>query len=67
MLVLSRTQLQGVVVGKSEDIEGLPKVTVVEIKQERVRLGFDVAADVFVHRWEAWECVQRENRLGKTP
>ena len=67
MLVLSRKYLQAVVVGKADDIEGLLKVTVLEIKQGRVRLGFEVAADVFVHRWEVWESIQRENPLDKTP
>ena len=67
MLVLSRKQLEAVAVGKTDDIEGLLKVTVLEIKQGRVRLGFEVAADVFVHRWEVWECIQRENLLDKTP
>jgi carbon storage regulator CsrA len=67
MLVLSRKYLQAVVVGREDDIEGLLKVTVLEIKQGRVRLGFEVAADVFVHRWEVWESIQRENLLDKTP
>ena len=67
MLVLSRKQLQAVVVGKADDIEGLLKVTVLEIKEGRVRLGFEVAADVLVHRWEVWGSIQKETPLDKTP
>lgn len=66
MLVLSRKQQESVVVGKSDDIEGLLKVTVLEIRQGRVRLGFEVAADVFVHRWEVWESILRKKLLDKT-
>lgn len=43
------------------------RITSLAIKQGRVRLGFEVAEDVFVHRWEVWESIQRENLLGKTP
>ena len=67
MLVLSRKQQESVVVGKTGEVKGLLKVTVLEIKQGRVRLGFEVAADVFVHRWEIWERIQSENLSGKVP
>ena len=55
MLVLSRKNLQAVVVGGSEGFERLLKVTVLEIKSGKVRLGFEAAADVPVHRLEVWE------------
>ncbi len=67
MLVLSRKQQESVVVGKTDDVGGLLKVTVLEIKQGRVRLGFDVADDVVVHRWEVWERIQSESLAGKAP
>ena len=67
MLVLSRKQLESVAVGKTDDIGGLLKVTVLEIEKGRVRLGFEASADVFVHRWEIWECIQTEKPLDKTP
>ena len=60
MLVLSRKQQESVVVGKADDAGGLLRVTVLEIKQGRVRLGFEVADDVAVHRWEVWERIQNE-------
>ena len=65
MLVLSRKQEESVVIGKADDAGGLLKVTVLEIKQGRVRLGFEVADDVVVHRWEVWERIQNESLAGK--
>ena len=65
MLVLSRKQQESVVVGKADDVGGVLKVTVLEIKQGRVRLGFEVADDVAVHRWEVWERIQSESLAGK--
>ena len=65
MLVLSRKQQESVVVGKADDAGGVLKVTVLEIKQGRVRLGFEVADDVAVHRWEVWERIQNESLAGK--
>ena len=55
MLVLSRKSQESVVVGGSAGFERLLKVTVIEIKGDRVRLGFEVDKDVPVHRWEIWE------------
>ena len=65
MLVLSRKQEETVVVGKADDVGGLLKVTVLEIKQGRVRLGFEVADELAVHRWEVWERIQNESPAGK--
>jgi carbon storage regulator CsrA len=55
MLVLSRKCEQSVVVGGSDLSTRLLKVTVLEINGGRVRLGFEVDADVPVHRFEIWE------------
>jgi carbon storage regulator CsrA len=55
MLVLSRKSQESVVVGGSGGFEHLLKVTVLEIRGGRVRLGFEVDATVPVHRWEVWE------------
>ena len=43
------------VVGGPSDFERMLKVTVLEIKPGRVKLGFDVCDDVPVHRWEVWQ------------
>jgi carbon storage regulator CsrA len=55
MLILSRKSQESVVVGGSEGFERLLKVTVHEIGNGEVRLGFDVDAAVPVHRGEVWE------------
>ena len=52
MLVLSRRNDEAVVIGGSAGFERMIKVTVVEIKNGRVRLGFEADADVPVHRME---------------
>jgi len=55
MLVLSRKNQEAVVVGGSGGFERLLKVTVLEIKGGKVRLGFEVDANIPVHRLEVWE------------
>jgi carbon storage regulator len=60
MLVLSRKIQESVVVGGSAGFERLLKVTVLEIVGGKVRLGFEVAKDVPVHRWEVWERIRAE-------
>lgn len=60
MLVLSRKSHEAVVVAGAEPCQCLVKVTVLEIKRDRVRLGFEAAGEVPVHRWEVWQriCAQ---------
>ncbi len=58
MLVLSRRTQESVVVGGSDCFERMLKVTVLEIKGGKVRLGFEADADVPVHRAEVWERIQ---------
>ena len=63
MLVLSRKNDEAVVIGGSEGFERMIKVTVVGIKNGRVRLGFEADADVPVNRLEVWERICGETRL----
>jgi carbon storage regulator CsrA len=58
MLVLSRKKQESVVVGGSERFERMLKVTVLEITGSKVRLGFEVDANVPVHRLEVWERIR---------
>lgn len=37
-------------------------VTVVDIRGDKVRLGFDAPRDIPIHRQEIYEEIQRENR-----
>ena len=58
MLVLSRKSQESVVVGGSGGFEQVLKVTVLEIGNGKVRLGFEAPADVPVHRSEVWERIR---------
>ena len=66
MLVLSRKPLEAVVVGNTDGLKQLLKVTVLEVKNGSVRLGFEAAADVPIHRWEIWERIQNESLPSKS-
>jgi carbon storage regulator CsrA len=52
MLVLSRKPLESVMVGTSDGGQSVCKVTVLEIRGGRVRLGFAVDSHVPLHRLE---------------
>jgi carbon storage regulator len=60
MLVLARKNRESVVVGGVDGFPRLLKVTVLEISGGKVKLGFEVDADVPVHRLEVWERIQAE-------
>ena len=62
MLVLTRKTEESIAVGGATGFEHLLKITVLEIANGRVRLGFDVDASVPVHRWEVWERIHAESR-----
>lgn len=57
MLVLSRM--------KDEVVEidgGKIKVTVVDVRGDKVRLGFDAPVDISVHRKEVGDAIRREQQ-----
>jgi carbon storage regulator len=60
MLVLSRKNRESVVIGGADGFCRLFKVTVLDIRGSHVRLGFEVDADVPVHRSEVWERIRAE-------
>ncbi len=66
MLVLARKSMESVVVGGSGRFERLLKVTVLEIKNGTVRLGFEADASIPVHRAEVWERIQDSSRADGT-
>ncbi len=55
MLVLTRKATESVVIGGSPGSARLLKVTVLDIRGERVRLGVEVDVGVAVHRLEVWK------------
>lgn len=54
MLVLTRKCLEVIVVGAADGLNVLLKVTVLGIERGKVRLGFEAADNVPVHRLEVW-------------
>lgn len=55
MLVLTRKNNESVIVGGAEGLRRLLKVTVIAVGKGKVRLGFEAAEDLAVHRAEVWE------------
>jgi len=65
MLVLTRKTQESVVVGGSVNSEPTMIVTVLEIRGGRVRLGFEVAKEVPIHRQEVWERLREGDQSKK--
>jgi carbon storage regulator CsrA len=63
MLVLSRKNREAVVIGGSDGLHRLLKVTVLGIHGTDVTLGFEVNADVPVQRSEVLERIQARRRI----
>ena len=63
MLVLSRKNRQSVVLGGADGLHRIMRVTVLAIKGGSVRLGFEVDADIPIHRLEVWERIQECQQL----
>ena len=55
MLVLSRQRDETIMIGDQI------KITVVDIRGDKVRLGITAPREVQVHRKEVYEAIQREN------
>jgi carbon storage regulator len=62
MLILSRKNGESVVVGENDGVQRVLKVTVLDIRGRKVRLGFEVDASVPVHRFEVWERIRASGR-----
>lgn len=54
MLVLSRKSNDAVIIGNNI------RMTVVEIRGDKVRLGFEAPKDVSVHREEVWVTINKK-------
>ena len=67
MLVLTRKCQEVVVVGGADGFNVLLKVTVLGIENGKVRLGFEAAENVPVHRLEVWERIRAGALIGATP
>jgi len=58
MLVLSRKPEESVVIGRAQTLEQVLRITVLGIRGDKVRLGFEASTDFLVHRWEVWERIR---------
>jgi carbon storage regulator CsrA len=58
MLVLSRKCQETIVVGGADGLDIWLKVTVLGIENGKVRLGFEAAHNVPVHRLEVWQRIR---------
>ncbi len=63
MLVLTRKNQESVVIGGPGSSQRIMKVKVLQIRGEKVKLGFDVDVDVPVHRLEIWERINGNGHL----
>ena len=63
MLVLTRKSLESVVIGGAPSMQPVLKVTVLEIRSGKVKLGFEADPSIPVQRSEVWEKI----RTGELP
>ena len=61
MLVLSRQRDESIIIGDQI------KITIVDIRGDKVRLGIEAPTEIPVHRQEVYEAIQRENQRGDGP
>lgn len=54
MLVLNRKRDESIVIGD------LVRITVVDIRGDKVRLGVEAPREVSVHRREVWDAIKRQ-------
>ncbi|MEK6642796.1 MAG: carbon storage regulator [Planctomycetota bacterium] len=66
MFVVSRRHAESVIVDGFNTPERSLKVTVLEVKDGRVRLGFEVNKDVSLQRAEEWEHVRGEYNIDRS-
>lgn len=64
MLVLTRKNRESVVIGRSEDLEVMLEITILEIEGGRVRLGFEADTKMPIHRREVWDRICNGNGNG---
>jgi carbon storage regulator len=67
MLVLTRKCGETIVVGGADGFEPVVKLTVLAVDNGKVRLGFEAAQDVPVHRLEVWERIRANDQIEPTP
>jgi carbon storage regulator CsrA len=66
MLLLTRKIRESVVVGGSDVLEQILKITVIEIRGGKVTLGFEADDSFPIHRSEVWERICAKGRIAGT-
>ena len=61
MLVLSRQSDETIIIGDNI------RVTIVEVRGDKVRIGIDAPRDVAVHRQEIYDAIQRDAERASRP
>ncbi len=61
MLVLTRKNRESVVIAQPHDLEIVLEITVLQIDQGRVRLGFTADSRMPIHRREVWDRICNGN------
>ncbi len=67
MLILSRKIGESVGVSSNNSCEPQLKVTVLGLSGTRIKLGFEAAREVVVHRWELWQRINAEDGADSQP
>lgn len=62
MLVLARKNQESIVVGGTDGLNPLLRVTVIQIGRGTVRLGIEADAEIAVHREEVWKRIRAETQ-----
>ncbi len=57
MLVLSRKKDEVITIGENV------RITIVEVRGDKVRIGIEAPKDVAVHRQEVYDAIQRERAI----
>lgn len=60
MLVLSRCREESILIGEGDN---LVKVKVVDIRGDKVRLGFEAPKSIAIHREEVFNEIQKEKSV----
>jgi len=60
MLVLSRKNLESIVIGGDPSVQRVLKVTVLEIRGGKVKLGFEADPSISVQRSEVWKRIHTD-------
>ena len=61
MLVLSRQSDETIIIGDNI------RITIVEVRGDKVRIGIDAPRDVTVHRQEIYDAIRRDAEIAARP